>query len=183
MPAPTPLEEKYQRLVDKDEIHDVLMRYCVGIDRGDLDLILSAFHDDARDNHSGVEEHAVDRFTRTVKEARGMSMVTSHNLGNVYIKLAGDSAHGQSYFTAWHRLDIDGRPHDWVIGGRYVDRFERRKGEWRIAHRTVVYDFERFDEVAPKPADHPTSKFFDHVVRSERSRADFSYQLGSWAAD
>ena len=25
--------------------------------------------------------------------------------------------------------------------GRYVDRFERRHGEWRIAARTVVYDW------------------------------------------
>ena len=25
--------------------------------------------------------------------------------------------------------------------GRYVDRFERRDGEWRIARRTVVYDW------------------------------------------
>ena len=27
--------------------------------------------------------------------------------------------------------------------GRYVDRFEKRGGEWRIAQRTVVYDWIR----------------------------------------
>jgi ketosteroid isomerase-like protein len=171
------LERKLRDVVDKQEIYDVLMRYCCGVDRGDLDLILSAFHDDALDNHVGVEERAVERFTRTVKEASGMKMTTSHQLGNVYIKLHGDTAYSQSYLTAWHRFDVDGRPCDWVISGRYVDRLERRNGEWRIAHRTVVYDFERYDEVGPKPKDHPTASLFDHAVLSSRSRADYSYQL------
>jgi hypothetical protein len=163
-------------LLDRQEIHDALMRYCCGIDRGDLDLILSAFHDDALDNHTGVEERAVDRFTQTVKRATGMGMLTSHNLGNIYIRVKGEVAFSQSYFTAWHRLEIDAKPYDWVISGRYVDRFERRNAERLIAHRTVVYDFERFDEVAPKP-DHPTASFFDTVVRGMRGRGDFTYEL------
>jgi hypothetical protein len=28
-----------------------------------------------------------------------------------------------------------------VIGGRYLDRMEKRGGEWRIAQRTMLYDW------------------------------------------
>ena len=52
----------YRNLLARQQIHDALMRYCWGIDRGYLDLIRSAFHEDARDNHSGV----VFTVTRTV---------------------------------------------------------------------------------------------------------------------
>jgi hypothetical protein len=178
---PNSRDDKVQLLIDKQEIYDALMRYCVGIDRGELDLVLSAFHDDALDNHIGIEERATERFTRTVQQATSSAMITSHNIGNVIIRVDGSVAYSQSYLTAWHRFDIEGKPYDWVIGGRYLDRFERRNGTWRIAHRTVVYDYERFDEVPPKPAGHQASALFDRVVRGTRGQGDFSYQLrGSW---
>lgn len=168
-------DSKLEALLARQEIHDVLVRYCAGIDRGDLKLILSAFHEDARDNHTGVEESAVERFTRTVVEAASMSMWTSHNLSNILIEVDGSSASAQSCFTAWHRFDIQKVTYDWIIAGRYLDRFECRNGEWRISHRTVLYDCERFDEVNTKPSGHPT--LLDHAIRGSRSRSDYFYQL------
>ena len=34
-----------------------------------------------------------------------------------------------------------------TFGGRYVDRFERRDGEWKIAHRTVVHEWDKVEHV------------------------------------
>ena len=34
-----------------------------------------------------------------------------------------------------------------TFGGRYLDRFERRDGEWRIAHRTVVHEWDKVETV------------------------------------
>ena len=34
-----------------------------------------------------------------------------------------------------------------TFGGRYVDRFERRDGEWRIAHRTVFRTWDKVEHV------------------------------------
>lgn len=164
-----------QTLLARQAIGDALLRYCWGVDRGDLGLVLSAFHEDARDNHSGVEESAVERFRRTVVEGAGMK--TSHNLTNVLIQVEGAAASAQSNFIAWHQFDFEGETYDWVIAGRYLDRFERRGGDWRISHRTVVYDFERFDTAGRRPVGHPAHPFFDHVVRGQKSRADLSYQV------
>jgi hypothetical protein len=169
------MTDKLQTLIDKQEIRDALMRYCIGIDRCDLKLVLSAFHEDALDNHSGVEERAVDRFTRTIN---ARSMWVNHNLGNILIEVADSTAASHAYFTAWHRLTHEGITFDWVIAGRYVDRFECRNSQWRIIHRTVVYDCERFDPVsAERPVGHPAATFLERVVRGERSQADFSYQV------
>jgi hypothetical protein len=40
-----------QQLIDKLEIHEVLTRYCRGIDRCDAELLESVYHPDATDNH------------------------------------------------------------------------------------------------------------------------------------
>jgi hypothetical protein len=164
-----------ETLLAKDAINEALLRYCWGIDRGDLQLVLSAFHDDAKDNHSGDEESAVERFARTVVE--GGPMKTSHNLSNILIQVDGQTAASQSYFTARHQFDHEGKTWDWIIAGRYVDRHECRDGRWGIVHRTVVYDFERFDEHGGRPVGHPADPFFTHVIRGEKSRNDYSYQV------
>jgi hypothetical protein len=162
-------------LIARQQVNDALIRYCWGIDRGDLKLVLSAFHDDAIDNHSGFEESAVERFTRTVAQAS--TMRTSHNLANVLIQLDGTRAGVQSYFTARHQFDHEDKTFNWVIAGRYVDRFECRDAEWRIVHRTVVYDFEWFDEAGTRPIGHPAEPFLQHVVRGERGRSDYSFAV------
>ena len=39
--------ERIQSVIDRQDIHDCLLRFCRGMDRFDRDLYLSAFHDDA----------------------------------------------------------------------------------------------------------------------------------------
>jgi hypothetical protein len=82
-------------------------------------------------------------------------MRTSYDLVNIPIEIDGTAAAAQSYFTAWHQFEFEGRTWDWIIAGRYLDRFECRHGQWRIVHRNVVYDLERFDGPGEIPAGHP----------------------------
>jgi SnoaL-like domain len=170
------IESKLQTLLAKQEIHEALMRYCRGIDRGDESLVLSAFHPDARDNHVGVEELASERFPRSVALAKETMKWTSHNICNELIQVYGEVAHSESYLIAYHRLEHEGRDLDWILGARYVDRFERRNGSWRIAHRTVVFDWQRLDEVNDPPAGVSQVRSFDEAEHGRRAPADFSYQ-------
>jgi SnoaL-like domain len=100
-----------------------------------------------------------------------------HNICNVLIELDGDIARCESYVIVIVRLPQDEGAMDWMHAGRYVDRFERRNGEWRIAYRTVVYDLERFDEVVPPPEGLPQARNLEHGVRGRRGRGDFSYEI------
>jgi ketosteroid isomerase-like protein len=171
----TDVEAGVRALLDKQEIHDALLRYCRGIDRADADLVLSAFHDDAMDDHVGVDQAVAERVPRVVENSKTAVRWTSHNLCNVLIELDGDVANSESYLIAYHRIAHDGRDLDWVLGARYVDRFERRAGAWRIAHRTVVYDWERFDEVVDAPDGVPQASFTDDARHGIRTTEDYSY--------
>ena len=176
------IEARLRLVEDRQAIHDVIVRYCRGVDRSDPDLVLAAFHDDAIDNHFGVVLPFREAIG-TLKAARSgggspPSKTTSmHNICNVLIAVDGDIARCESYVIVIVRIPQDGGAIDWMHAGRYVDRFERRNGEWRIAYRTVVYDLERFDEVVPAPDGLSQARYLDNAVRGKRGLGDFSYEI------
>jgi len=43
-----------ERLLDRQEIEDILIGYARGADRADVDLIRAAYHADAIEDHGGV---------------------------------------------------------------------------------------------------------------------------------
>ena len=174
------IEKRLRHLEDRQAIHDAILRYCRGVDRSEPDLILSAFHDDAIDNHFGVVLPFREAIA-TLKTARSGAppsiTASMHNICNVLIELDGDVARCESYLIVIVRIPKAGGDIDWLHAGRYVDRFERRNGEWRIAYRTVVYDVERFDEVVPAPAGLSQASYLNNAVRGKRGPGDFSYEI------
>lgn len=157
-----------QELLDKQAIHEVLMRYSRGVDRRDLDLLLSVFHPDATDAH-GIFDGNAQEFCRIAVGMLEQFTATSHMLMNEYVQLDGDSAHVESYVLACHRSERDGCKVDMTMGARYVDRFERRRGEWRIAHRAVIHDWNREQQVE---AEWPEAVRF---IQGRRDRQDLFY--------
>jgi len=158
-----------QALLDKQEIHEVLMRYCRGIDRCDAELLRDIYHPDATDDH-GMFKGKAGEFIPWALEALKREENTTHLIGNELVEIDGDVAYCESYFSAVHRrIAKDGTPLDLRFDGRYVDRFERRQGKWKIAHRQVVFDRSRLD---------PVGKIFstDEFVCGRRSREDAVYK-------
>jgi len=157
-----------QRLLDEAAIRRVLYRYCRGIDRIDAELIRSAYWPGATDDH-GVFTGSAEEFARWVVGVLATFEQTQHSLHQTSIDVLGDRAFTETYFDARHRLRREGRLMLETFGGRYLDRFERRDGEWRIAHRVVVHDWSRIEEV---PATYPNEMF----AQGLRSRDDLSYR-------
>jgi hypothetical protein len=133
-------------LLAKQAIHDALMRYCRGIDRCDAELVRSAYHPDSFDDHGAYKGNGWE-FADVVVEGLAMFASTQHAICNEFVELDGDVGYAESYFVASHRLDQEGVLVDLVFAGRYVDRFELRAGDWKIAHRVVVHDWSRIDRV------------------------------------
>ena len=74
-----------------------------------------------------------------------------HMTGNVLIRIDGDAAKVESYLWSVSVMPGDD-PRQVMVCGRYLDRFEKRDDEWRIAERLVVHDW--FQEA---PADNDWS--------------------------
>lgn len=67
--------------------------------------------------------------------------ITLHTLGQSLIDLRGAGALVETHVTAYHRINMGAEERDIMLGGRYLDRMEKHRKEWRIAQRTMLYDW------------------------------------------
>lgn len=136
-----------EHLVARQQIADVIYRYARGIDRMDFDLVRSCYHPDAYDDH-GAFRGNVDDLIAAAKEFLARWTATQHFMGNMLIEVDGERGRAETYAVAYHRReDAEGNGKDDVMAIRYVDRFEKRNGEWKIAYRVVVNEWRRVDPV------------------------------------
>ena len=165
------IEEVLHEIVARQQIYDALIRYCRGVDRLDKDIMLSAYHPGANDNHGGFNG-PVEKFVEWVfTNHKGKIEACTHLVGNVLIEVDGNVAYAESYIMAYHRKKVEGATCDLSGWGRCVDRFELRNGEWRIADRVVMYDKGRMDPVSVEWGGAMTQD----LVRGARDRTDHSY--------
>ena len=147
-------------------IWQCLLRYARGVDRFDREMILSAFHPDAIDDHGkfvgGPQEFADWALGQHTKAHLGHL----HNLFNHTCDLDGDVAHAETYFM-FAAMNREGKPLV-LNGGRYLDRLEKRDGEWRIAAEMLVADWSLDAET--------TRETTETGARATRDRSDPSYQ-------
>ncbi|HWD23832.1 MAG TPA: nuclear transport factor 2 family protein, partial [Acidimicrobiales bacterium] len=121
------------QVLAKEEITDALVRYCRGVDRRDAELVRSAYHEDATDDHGytvvktgwDIAELA-DRDNRHGFPAEWIS--TSHVLTNILVRTNGNTASSESYYTATQRFKRGDERYELIATGRYVDQWERRGG-------------------------------------------------------
>jgi hypothetical protein len=132
--------EEVTNLIDREKIRDCLARLSRGEDRRDAGLLRGCYWPDATDDH-GVFVGTAEEFLAWVVPGMPSIPVTLHTLGQSVIELHGNTAKAETHVTAYHRIDMNGDHRDIVIGGRYLDRMEKRGPEWRIAHRTMMYDW------------------------------------------
>jgi len=157
-------------LLDRQDILDCLVRFSRGMDRFDRELFLSAFHHDAciaAGDFVGGPEALYD-WASNLHE-RGQA-ATQHDLLNHSCEIDGATAHCETYYLFVGR-NRDGS--NWLAGGRYVDRLEKRQGEWKIALRCNAIEWSGVLPGSALPfADVPDLQANGPIARS---RADLSY--------
>lgn len=155
------------KVVSHQAITELNYRYCRGVDRGDEATLLSAFHDDAT-VVAGVFNGPVAEFAKMIVPLLDeVSPRVAHTVTNHWIDIQGDSAVGESYVLAYQGV-VGETPQDILTGGRYVDQYERRGGEWRISSRTFVMDW----SMAQDGKDLINSGMFEQMVKGQRGSAD-----------
>jgi hypothetical protein len=133
------LSPEVQRLVDRQAIVDCLHRYSRGLDRLDRDCLASAYHPDAADHHGAFRGRPSEFVEWATNLLRGEWDISLHVLDVNNVEIDGDVAHSECYVLFSQRR-VDGEGLDFG-GARYLDRLERRDGEWKIAARQLIIDW------------------------------------------
>lgn len=120
-----------EELITRSKCYDVLTRYCRALDR-------------AVEGWFEIDTHVICNVHMEI--AGAVACTESYLIS--YCTVPGErekveAVFGKTYASQFDWSKITGVTHDFLMGGRYIDRFERRGGEWRIAKRQVVMDWNR----------------------------------------
>jgi len=140
-------------------IQDVIYRLARAVDRRDTAAIKEAYHPDAIDSH-GIFVGGPEEYARFSESRNGTIPFSQHQITNMLIEFASpDLALVETYLLSMQRYSAESgaslaqfagpeaaaaaarKGIDSIGCHRYVDRFEQRGGQWRIARRTVVFEW------------------------------------------
>jgi len=152
---------------DRLAIADKIYRYCRSVDRLDVAVGHSVFHEDSTADfgasYVGTGRGWIDHVCREHLNF----LHHSHQVSNIIIELDGDKAGSESYVTATLRRQDGDRVILHEFWARYVDTWSKRNGEWGIDSRHCIVDYGSTREVAALPGD----------KRGSRDRSDPSYSV------
>jgi SnoaL-like domain len=135
------MTDAIHHVIDREHIRTAIARLARGEDRRDALLITSSYWPDSVTDY-GVFKGGFAEYLAWVVPGADAITNTQHHIGQSYIELNGKAAKVETQVISYHRVDYGaGDEHDIVIGGRYLDIFEQRDGDWRIASRTMLYDW------------------------------------------
>jgi 3-phenylpropionate/cinnamic acid dioxygenase small subunit len=120
-------------LTDRFDVISLQNRYTYALDSKDFDTVKECFLPDAEISYSSLG--TVTDFPTFFESHRRNIMAlesTQHLIGNIDVKIDGDTAICISYVQAMHYADDGDR---WVTGGRYDDELVRTADGWRISKR------------------------------------------------
>jgi SnoaL-like domain len=166
------LERSIRYLTDRQEVLDCVARNARGCDRHDAELLSSTYHADGIDEHGLANIHPGPEYHEWANEvhSRG-SLQNMHHITTHSCEIDGDVAHAESYVIGLF-LNTDGVTAR-LLTGRYVDRLERRDGEWRIALRRCTVEVIMQGDASILKSPYIAEMGF---LKGLRNRQDVSYE-------
>lgn len=159
-------------ILDEDEIRRVVVGHSRGLDRCDEDLVARSYFDDAKIDYGafkGIGGASV--AAALVGDLRANACATTHAVPNSLIDIIGDEAVGETYCLSYQVREQDHTRWFCLFSLRYVDRFEKRDGEWRIAERVAIHDWSHRE-----PIDRDFGSVISEYTQGRRDRRDLSYE-------
>jgi hypothetical protein len=145
--------QNLQALADHQAITDLIFRYCRSVDRLDVPLGHSIWHENGTADYGesfyqgdgpGVIDLICTQHSKLLHH--------SHQVSNILIELDGDRAGSEAYVTAALRMRRDGTLLHMSVWSRYIDRWSRRDGRWGLDERIAIRDFDEIREVTAMAA-------------------------------
>ena len=134
------MDPELKALLDREKIRECILGLARGEDRRDAEMITAAYWPDSTTDY-GVFAGSFDQYLAWVVPGSDAITCTQHVLGQTFIQLDGDAARAETQVLSYHRVNMGVEERDTMVGGRYLDRMEKRDGAWRITQRTMLYDW------------------------------------------
>jgi len=123
----------------------LVLKYCRCADRHDSEAMRGLYHEDALDDHGTYFSGLAMAFIDKLPEIQKSMKILHHNVTTHNIALSeddGNYAEGEVYILAMHQAETpEGELIDFIIGGRYLDKYEKRDGQWKFSHRAILADW------------------------------------------
>lgn len=134
------LQKSFAVVEAKQALHELCARYAMGVDRRDQALLASLWWPESTIDF-GLFKGSGEEFASLICAPNPAVEISYHFASNELFELDGDRATGRSYVIGMSSLvGPDGKT-DQMVGGRYLDRYERRNGVWKFVHRLFVLDW------------------------------------------
>lgn len=139
-------------LEDRAAIHDLTTGIARGVDRYDGALLAESIWPDAVIDMGGDKPISGEAFVAAIKAPTKPRPGRMHIVSNQRIGLEDDRAAAESQIISCQDSFQDGVRKTRIRAGRYLDRFERRGGKWKLSARTMVDEWGRIDAIDEVPA-------------------------------
>lgn len=145
--ASASMDDRLRRLEDIEAIRLLLGRIARGTDRFDTALLAESIHADAVLDMGGASPMSGAAFAAALKPPAVPRPGRMHIITNEQIEVDGDAASSETYILSCQDVLIDDVRKTRLRAGRYLDRFARREGVWKLSARTLIDEWSRIDEV------------------------------------
>ena len=132
--------------------------------------VRTLYHDDAIDDHGDMFKGGPDDYVAWLPTIMAMWDATVHSISNALYEVNGTNAEGELYVVAYHRTH-EPQAKEIIVGGRYLDKYEKREGVWKFTRRSLAMDWCNVQDVNAK--DYET--FAAGAVRGRHDAGDPSY--------
>lgn len=165
--------EILEQVEAKQALHSLNARFARALDRMDRCLMVSLWTDDAEVD-CGAHQGSAKGFVVAVTTADAALERSFTSVSNEYFEVTGNTAIGEVYMINVSTVIEDGNKVDRLIGGRYLDSYREEEGQWKIAQRIFVHDWNM---------SHATTAVWDEglfgliTLRGKRDQTDPVYAL------
>ena len=109
---------------------------------------MACFHGNALDDHGGGMVRSPVQFVEWLIKRHSRMTSSFHVVMNISFLLeSAEEIRTESLCWARQRYGDGVKEHRRDVGCRYLDLFERRSGNWAIAHRKVVFEWSEDREI------------------------------------
>jgi hypothetical protein len=145
-------------MLDEFELRKLVHGYCRAVDRGDFETLRSLYHHDAKDAHGDFSAGTAADFLAQLEAAHPYVRSMQHNVTTVNFAISGQLAEGEIYTIATHTFNAGDRDVDVIVGGRYLDKYEKRDGAWKFSERAIVTDWAHVNDPSTVNFSHPITR-------------------------